>query len=94
MNRRDFLTGLVAASGITIAGTMPVQLLEPIPIGPLSFDTWHQAFMKAYLDMYENLFLFGVGALEYTEEFPYVRSIHPKNMTIDFPPQNQLKGLL
>lgn len=87
MNRRQFILGMASAAAIPIIGKPSSALNLPTEA---EFMTM---FITAYSDYTANMFIFGVGALRYTDTFPYVESVDPRDLVIDAK-ATTIKGLL
>lgn len=74
MNRREFIVGIVGT--IAIAGIAPKALLEPV----VDYNALRVAINAAMIDYQRNFLLYGVGALIYQEEFPFVKSLSPSEI--------------
>jgi len=73
MNRRDFLKGLFGTAAVAAIG-VSAELEEAFT------QDWQAALMPIWMDYYNNVLIYGVGAITYTNAFPYIRSIPPQEI--------------
>lgn len=66
MNRRDFLKGILGTAAV--ASLTPTLMVEATP-------DWTEAIMPIYSDYITNVLLFGTGAIQSVDSFPFIRSI-------------------
>lgn len=91
--RRAFLTSVLAAAGVVAIGPVPKAL--ELPLAQSFYDEWIAAFAKVFADFQADVFIFGVGAMEYCEVFPFVRTVDPSDIRFSFIPNDKIfKGLL
>lgn len=95
MNRRDFLAGMLATATapVLVSGSIPTALLEPIG-GQAFMAVDMDALAKVYVDYWTNVICFGCGGLRYTETFPYIESIDPKDIVMPLPDSTAFQGFL
>lgn len=86
LSRRSFFKGLAATLVATAA--LPKIPLEYKP----AFDEWIAAVGPIYAKYVENVFVFGVGALVQTCEFPFVRSVDPREIIQDTEAFAKIRG--
>jgi hypothetical protein len=79
MNRRTFITGLVASAGVTATGSLPAV------IDTATFDMaiWRYDFNLVMTEHLQNLIAYGVSGLMYTNTYPYVECIWPGEMYVN-----------
>lgn len=96
MNRRAFLIGCAAAA---VAGTVPIipkelavygrspamDALDDLKALQELYNQWLRDALPILSEYQMNVFLYGTGALKQIKEYPYIESIHPKDLiSLDF----------
>ncbi|HEX9613638.1 MAG TPA: hypothetical protein VGA05_08490 [Candidatus Bathyarchaeia archaeon] len=79
-SRRSFLKGF--ASALVATGALPTVKAIPIDTG-LIYDEWLAAVGPIYVTYTNNILVFGIGALQETQDFPYVRSVDPRKIEME-----------
>ena len=95
MNRRAFLTGLVASSAIAACPAAVEAALTAAPA--MTWEQWYERWVidasAVISDAFVDQIIFGVGAYKQCDEYPYVKRIDPRTLPrIESP--YQFQGLL
>ena len=80
MNRRSFLKGL--ASVFAASAVTPV-LIKPTPAEIAWANEWLAAIEPIQAAYLQNLMIYGIAALKTTADFPFVRSVDPREIIQD-----------
>lgn len=108
MNKRDFLkgcaatlvgvaaagSGLIEAPKIGLYGRSPLMdVLPDLTNAQLWYSQWAKDAMPVYSEAMSDTILFGIGGIEQTEEYPYVKAIDPKTMVYTPDPRRQAEKI-
>lgn len=77
LNRRGFLVGLFGTAVVAAAGPLPEM------INTVDLSAWAKAVSEVYGKYISELLIYGTAAIRTTDVFPYIRNIHPSEMTLD-----------
>lgn len=85
MNRRAFLTGLVATSALAACPAAVEAALVSAPIADWQayFLQWQSDAMDVFVKVWEDQIIYGIGAYQTCDEYPFVRRVDP--MTLELP---------
>ena len=72
MNRRDLLKGFAV---VAIAGTVPAALLIEETGPEIFFTAWWRAAADELSACNTNVLIYGTGAIQYIDEFPFIRNV-------------------
>jgi hypothetical protein len=91
MNRRAFLIGLTATSAIAAcpAAIEAVLAQAPETEWKACFEQWIKDTTDVFVKVWEDQIIYGVGAYEYTDTYPYIERLDPRTL----PPPIERKGL-
>ena len=80
MNRRDFLVGIAATAAITSA--IPALSIEAPISAKVWYDQWLTDTTSIWVNFYENMLIYGTGAIKHIDEYPFIQSVSPKDLLI------------
>lgn len=94
MNRRAFLTGILASAGVVAIGAPAVaEIVDPAIGAEAYYEQWQRAIIAVIQEHYENLMIYGRSAILHCDEYPFVRVIQPADMYANAVPE-RFRGLL
>lgn len=82
MNRRDLLRGIAATLTVAACPTIVEAAVEALPETNWVtwFDQWQRDALDVLVQVWEDILLYGNGAYEHTNVYPYVRRIDPATL--------------
>ena len=91
MNRRAFLTGLIASTTLAINTTAVEIVLAAAPEidWKTYFEQWVKDAMAVHIRCWEDQIIYGVAAWRNTETYPYIERVDPAEL----PAPDRIGGL-
>jgi hypothetical protein len=85
MNRRAFLTGLIASSALA---TCPIAIEAVLTAAPVTnweayFEQWQRDAIDIMVKCWEDQIIYGTSAYKTTDVYPFIERIDP--MTLELP---------
>lgn len=84
MNRRAFLTSLVATSALAACPAVVEAVLVNAPEVDFKvfFQKWYEEAMGVMMQCYEDQIIYGTYAYERSDLYPYIRRIDPRELIL------------
>ena len=77
MDKREFILGLLGTAAVAITPTIVTKVIEAAPADnfELWLVSWQEDTSKIIADYMTDLLFYGRAAMEYIDEYPYIRRV-------------------